>query len=132
MIGGAHTALFGFAMALVAGNALAVVRGSIRAVHGREAEGELSGYYLADEIGHDYRTLMKYLPAEQWVGWRELAPVTMSRLLLAVAQHVNLKALTRNKRGEKKPPTVKPVYNKQHKHYSTSRLLKELQPDNSC
>jgi IS4 transposase len=131
-LGKPQAALFGFAMALVAGNALAVVRGSIRAVHGREAEGELSGYYLADEIGHDYRTLMKYLPADQWVGWRELAPVAMSRLLLAVAQHVNLKALTKSKRGPKKPPTVKPVYNQQHKHYSTYRLLKELQPEDSC
>ena len=131
-LGKPQAALFGFAMALVAGNALAVVRGAIRAVHGREAEGELSGYYLADEIGHDYRTLMKYLPAEQWAGWRELVPVSMSRLLLSVAQQVNLKALTKSKRGPKKPPTVKPVYSKEHKHFSTCRLLKDLHPEDSC
>jgi IS4 transposase len=131
-LGKPQAALFGFAMAVVAGNALAVVRGSIRAVHGSEAEGELSGYYLADEIGHDYRTLMKYMPAEQWVGWRGLAPAAMSRLLLVVAQHVNLEALTKSKRGPKKPPAVKPVYNKKHKHYSTCRLLKELQHEDSC
>ena len=127
--GKTQAALFGFAMALVAGNALAVVRGSIRAVHGNEAEEELSGYYLADEISHDYRTLMKYMPAEQWTGWRGLAPAAMSRLMLAVAQHVNLEALTKSKRGPKKPPTVKPVYSKKHKHYSTCRLLKDLQPE---
>ena len=131
-LGQPQAALFGFAMAVVAGNALAVVRGSIRAVHGREAEGGVSGYYLADEIGHDYRTLMKYLPAEQWVGWRDLAPQAMARLLLAVGQHVNLKALTRSQRGPKKPPKVKPVYNKKHKHYSTYRVLNELQPEDSC
>jgi hypothetical protein len=131
-LGKPQAALFGFAMALVAGNALAVVRGSIRAVHGSEAEGELSGYYLADEIGHDYRTLMKYLPAEQWVGWRGLAPAAMSRVLLAVAQYVNLEALTKSNRGAKKPPAVKPVYSKKHKHYSTCRLLKELQHEDSC
>jgi hypothetical protein len=131
-LGKPEAALFGFAMALVAGNALAVVRGSLRAVHGSEAEGELSGYYLADEISHDYRTLMKYMPAEQWTGWRGLAPAAMSRLMLAVAQQVNLEALTRSKRGPKKPPPVKPVYSKIHKHYSTYRLLKELQPEDSC
>ena len=131
-LGKPKAALFGFAMALVAANALAVVRASIRSAHGNEAEAELSGYYLADEIAHDYRTLMKYLPADQWSGWLRLAPAAMARLLPAVAQHVNLKALTRSQRGPKKPPKVKPVYNKKHKHYSTARLLQELEEEDSC
>lgn len=131
-LGQPQAALFGFAMALVAANALAVIRGSIRSVHGAEVEENLSGYYLADEIGHDYRTLMKYLPAEQWLGWQALASQDLARLLLAVAQHINCKALTRRQRGPKKPPKQKPVYNKKHKHYSTHRLLKELQPNDSC
>jgi IS4 transposase len=131
-LGKPQAALFGFAMALVAGNALAVVRGSIRAAHGNEADEQLSGYYLADEIGHDYRTLMKYLPPDQWTGWRQLAPADMSRLLLAVARHVNLKALKKSKRGPKKPPKEKPVFSKKHKHYSTCRLTKGLQPEEPC
>jgi hypothetical protein len=131
-LGKPPAALFGFAMALVAGNALAVVRGSIRAVHGNAVEEELSGYYLADEVGHDYRTLMKYLPADQWVGWRTLAPANLSRFLLALAQNVNLKALTKSKRGPKKTPKDKPVYSKKHKHYSTYRLTKGLQPEDPC
>jgi IS4 transposase len=122
-LGRPKAALFGFAMALVAANALAVVRASLRSAHGKEVEGTISGYYLADEIAHDYRTLMKYLPAEQWHGWRELSPAAMARLLPAVAQHVNTKALTRSPRGPKKPPKVKPVYDKKNKHYSTARLL---------
>lgn len=131
-LGKPKAALFGFAMALVAANALAVVRASIRSAHGTEAEGEISGYYLADEIAHDYRTLMKYLPADQWFGWRRLSLAAMARLLPAVAQHVNIKALTRSQRGPKKPPKVKPVYNKKHKHYSTARLLKGLEEEDSC
>src|SRR5207253_5586255 len=62
-LGQPRAALFGFAMALLAANALAVVRASIRSAHGVKAEAEVSGYYLADEIAHDYRTLMKYLPS---------------------------------------------------------------------
>lgn len=126
-LGKPRAALFMFAMSLVASNALAVVRGSLRQAHGLEVEKEISGYYLADEIAFDYRTLMKYLPADQWTGWRSLKPKDMVRLLTALARNVNVKALTRSTRGPKKPPAVKPVYNKKHKHYSTARLLSEAE-----
>lgn len=131
-LGQPRAALFGFAMALVASNALAVVRASIRCVQGVEAEAEVSGFYLADEIAHDYRTLMKYLPADQWVGWRQLDVAAMVRLLRSLAVHVNLKALSRNPRGPKNPPQQKPSFDKKHKHYSTARLLKGLQQEDSC
>ena len=131
-LGRPRAALFGFAMALVAANALAVVRGSIRSEHGAKAEAEVSGYYLADEIAHDYRTLMKYLPADQWLGWRGLTPAALGKLLGALAANVNLKALTRSQRGPKKPVQQKPVYDKKHKHYSTARLLEGLQQKDSC
>jgi hypothetical protein len=131
-LGQPRAALFGFAMALVASNALAVVRASIRSEHGVEAEAEVSGYYLADEIAHDYRSLMKYLPADQWLGWRHLGSAALVRLLRTLAVHINLKALTRSPRGPKKPPQQKPVYSKKHKHYSTARLLKGLQQEDSC
>jgi len=125
-LGQPRAALFAFAMALLAANALAVVRASLRSVHGATAEVEVSGYYLADEIAHDYRTLMKYLPPEQWMGWRGLLPPALATLLRSLAQHVNLKALTRSPRGPKLPPKRKPVYSKKHKHYSTARLLNDL------
>lgn len=131
-LGRPRAALLGFALALVASNALAVVRGSIRAESGAEAEAEVSGHYLADEIAHEDRALRKYLPADQWLGWRGLAAEAMGRLLRALAGHVNLKALTRSRRGPKKPPSQKPAYDKKHKHYSTARLLKGLQQDDSC
>lgn len=131
-LGQPRAALFGFAMALVAANALAVVRGSIRSEHGAEAEAEVSGYYLADEIAHDYRTLMKYLPADQWLGWRGLTPAALGKLLGALAANVNLKALTRSRRGPKKPAQQKAVYDKKHTHYSTARLMTGLQQEKTC
>ena len=131
-LGQPRAALFAFAMALVAGNALAVVRGSLRSAHGAKAEAEVSGYYLADEVAGDYRTLMKYMPADQWTGWRDLPPKAMSRLLHAVATHVNLKGLSRSPRGPKKPPPEQPVYDKNHKHYSTARLLNGLGQEDEC
>src|SRR5271156_4739258 len=128
-LGQPRAALFGFAMALVASNALAVVRASIRADYGQEAKAEVSGHYLADEIAHDYRTLLKYLPADQWLGWRQLSAAALGQLLGTLATYVNLKALTRSKRGPKKPPQRKPVYDPRHKHYSTARLLKGLEQE---
>jgi len=131
-LGQPRAALFAFAMALVAANALGVVRGTLRSVHGADAEAEISGYYLADEVAGDYRTLMKYLPPEQWSGWNALPATAMARLLRATAQHVRMDGLTRCERGPKKPPQQKPVYDKKHKHYATARLLHELQHEDSC
>lgn len=118
-------ALLMFAMALMAGNALAVVRAALRAAHGVEAETEVSGYYLADEVAFDYRVLMKYLPPEHWASWRSLTPKALVRLLTEIARKVNMGALTKSRRGPKKPPAVKPKFDKKHKHRSTARLLEE-------
>ena len=101
----------------------AVVRASLRAAHGKEAEAEVSGYYLADEIAAEYRTLAKYLPAEKWQGWRKLGAKEMASLLTEIARQVNMAELHRNQRGPKKPPDKKPVYSRKHKHFSTYRLI---------
>ena len=122
-LGKPKAALFAFAMSLVASNALAVVRASLRAAHGKEAEAEVSGYYLADEVAAEYRTLAKYLPAEKWKGWRESGAKEMASLLTEIARQVNMAELHRNQRGPKKPPDKKPVYNRKHKHFSTYRLI---------
>jgi hypothetical protein len=130
-LGQPRAALFGFAMALLAANALAVVRGGLRSAHGAEAEAEVSGFYLADEIAHDYRTMMKYVPAEQWLGWRHLSAVALAPLLRTLAAQVKLQGLTRSPRGPKKPQP-KPVYDPKHKHYSTARLLQDLEQQDTC
>ena len=131
-LGQPRAALFAFAMALVAANALAVVRGALRSVHGEAAEAEVSGYYLADEVSGDYRCVMKYLPPEEWLAWSDLPTAAMAELLRSLAQYVRLKGLTRSQRGPKKPPQEKRVYDKKHKHYSTARLLQELQLEDEC
>ena len=122
-LGKPRAALFAFAMSLVASNALGAVRASLRAAHGNEAEAEVSGYYLADEVAAQYRTLRKYIAEEQWHGWRHLNSKEMARLLTEIARQVNMAELLRHQRGPKKPPAKKPVYSKRHKHFSTSRLL---------
>jgi Transposase DDE domain len=131
-LGQPRAALFGFAMAVLAGNALAVVRGGLRSAHGVEAEGELSGHYLADELAHDYRALQKYAAATDWRGWRDLPAAQLAPLLRTLAARIKLQGLTRSRRGPKKPPKQKPMYDAKHKHYSTARLLKGLDQEDSC
>jgi IS4 transposase len=131
-LGQPRAALFGFAMALVASNVLAVERGALRTAHGREREAEVSGYYLADEVAGDYRTLMKYLPPEQWVVWRNLKATEMVQLLIGIAREVRLSGLSRNRRGPKKTQTQKKMIDKRHKHRSTARLLQEAKVNDTC
>ena len=75
---------------------------------------------------------MKYLSADQWLGWRGLTAEALVVLLGALAGNVNLKGLRRSRRGPKKQPTQKVAYDKKHKHYSTDRVLKGLQQEDSC
>jgi hypothetical protein len=131
-LGQPRAALFGFAMAVLAANALAVVRGGVRSAHGVQAEAELSGHYLADELAHDYRALLKYAVGTDWQGWRDLPAAQLAPLLRTLAARMKLQGLTRSQRGPKKPPKQKPVYDAQHKHYSTARLLKGLDQEDSC
>lgn len=130
-LGQPRAALFGFAMAVLAANALAVVRGGVRSAHGVKAEAELSGHYLADELAHDYRALLKYAAGTDWQGWRDLPAAQLAALLRTLAARVKLKGLTRSQRGPKKAPKQKPKYDARHKHYSTARLLNNLDQQDS-
>jgi IS4 transposase len=128
-LGQPRAALFAFAMALLAANALAVVRAALRASHGAEAEAAVSGYYLADELGADYRVLLKIVPSEQWPDWGSMPAPALAQFLKEVAGRVNLPALQRHPRGPKKP-RPKRAHDKRHTHYSTYRLLNE--DDDEC
>ena len=57
-------ALFGFCLALVAYNVLAVVLAALRGVHGEETvEEEVSLYYIANEISTTYHGMMIAIPS---------------------------------------------------------------------
>src|SRR2546425_1900650 len=65
-------ALFVFCLALVAANAVAVVKAALRAAHGEEKADELSGYYLALEIEQAYDGMMVALPPERWAVFQRM------------------------------------------------------------
>jgi hypothetical protein len=122
-LGYPRAALFAFCVALVAYNALSIVRGALRSVHGSELiEQEVSTYYLADEIAGTYRGMMIALPPEKWHGFRTATPVELAACLKDLAARVKLSAFRKHPRGPKKPRAQRQSA-KGQPHVATARLL---------
>lgn len=115
-------ALFAFSLGLVASNAMALMRASLRAVHGSEAVEGMSRERMANEIRETYRGMMIALPPEVWAAARLRSPASLADRLREIAHHVQPSRYRKAKRGPKKPPTRKTPY-KNGATASTYRLL---------
>ena len=73
-LGYPKAALFAFCLALVASNAMALIRASVRQVHGPEIVENLSRYYIATEVRETYVGMMVALPPSKWVRSKASAP----------------------------------------------------------
>jgi hypothetical protein len=124
-LGYPKAALFAFCLALLAFNAVSVLKASLRAVHGEEAvQTKVSGYYLSLEIRGTYDGMMIAVPDEHWTVFRTLSVKKFAALLKQIAGHVNLSRYKKHSRGPKKPPPKKTTY-KNGGHVSTYRLLQQ-------
>jgi hypothetical protein len=124
-LGYPKAALFGFCLALVAYNTLAVVFAALRSVHGEDTvDQHLSGYYLAQEIAEVARGMLIAIPAEDWQVFSGFTTSQMVDVLQDLARHVRLRAFRKHPRGPKKPPPKRPWDPKQP-HVSTAKLLKQ-------
>jgi IS4 transposase len=122
-LGYPRAALFGFCLALVAYNTLAVIKAALRHVHGQEqVDHEVSGYYLAEELGTTYRGMMIAIPPPEWQLFQELSPPRLAELLVELAQQIRLSAFRKHRRGPKKPRS-KPKYDPKRPHVSTAKLI---------
>src|SRR5207245_709171 len=91
-LGYPKAALFGFCLALVAYNMLAVVMAALRGVHGAETiDQELSLYYVANDIAETYRGMMIAIHEEKWQVFSRMRPSEMVTTLKELAQKVCLK-----------------------------------------
>jgi IS4 transposase len=117
-------ALFAFCLALVAANAVAVIKAALRAAHGEEKADELSGYYLALEVKQVHTGMTIALPPACWGIFRGLAAPRFAMLLKKIAAQVDLERYRKSPRGPKKPPPKKDPY-KNGGHVSTHKLLTE-------
>lgn len=120
-------ALFVFCLALVAANAVAILKAALRAVHGEAAADELSGYYLALEVKQVTAGMAIALPAAAWTAVAGLPVDAFASWLREVAGHVDLARYRKSRRGPKKPPPKKSRY-QNGGHVSTHKLLTEDDP----
>jgi hypothetical protein len=123
-LGYPKAALFGFCVALVAYNVLAVVKAALRSVHGEhKIANEVSGYYLAGHLGRTYDGMMIAVPEQKWSIFQTMSMEAFTHTLLQLANKVNLAKFKKHKRGPKKPQP-KRSRDSNRPHVSTAKLLK--------
>ncbi len=122
-LGYPKAALFTFCLALLAYNAVSLIKAALRSTHGRKAVNEeVSGYYLSLEISRTYDGMMITIPAPYWAYFRELSAQEFAGALRELASSVNLSKYQKHPRGpKKKPPKRTPYQN--GKHVSTAKLI---------
>lgn len=124
-LGYPKAALFSFCMALVAYNILAMVKASLRSVHGAgKIEAGISNYYLVEEIQAHFAGMMIALPSPEWECFYSLSVSEFSVYLKRWAALVDLNRFASSPRGKKKE---KPKLESQplRPHVSTARLLSD-------
>jgi hypothetical protein len=122
-LGYPKAALFGFCVALVAYNVVALVKGALRAAHGAAyVQDQLSMYYLTLEVAQVATGMEIALGTESWEIFRQMSTAEFATTLVAIAQRLDTRKYTKHKRGPKKPPPHK-LSGKQRTHVSTARIL---------
>src|SRR5437764_4042558 len=77
-LGYPKAALFGFGLALVAYNMLAVVLAALRGVHSAQSiDEDLSLYYGANDIAYTYHGTMIAIPDDEWSGFHRSRPAAV-------------------------------------------------------
>lgn len=116
-------ALFGFCVALIAYDVMALVYAALRAEHGAERiDEQFSHYYLAGDLELTHVGMMIALPAEHWRAFADMSPERFVAALLWLASHIDLKRYAKARRGPKKVPPLRKS-DPATPHVSTARLL---------
>jgi len=124
-LGYPKAALFGFCLALVAYNVLAVVLAALRSVHGEETvDEEISLYYIANEISMTYHGMMIAVPEREWDVFYAMSTADLAAILIELARGVRLQAFRKSPRRPQKPRSQDKRPARQG-HVSTAKLLRK-------
>lgn len=119
-----RAALFCFANALVAYNALSIVKGMIAIEHGRDAGESMSHYYMALEICETTDGMLIALPEARWSEVHAMPVSIFASELRTISKSIRLATYRKSVRGPKKTPPKK-NNNKRSVHVSTAKILAE-------
>jgi hypothetical protein len=121
-LGYPKAALFAFCLAMVASNAVALLKASLRAEHDADAVANMSHHYMATDIIEPLTGMLIALPAGNWKIFATMPAVELAKTLRRIASHVNPAYYRKAKRGPKRPPTPKTLC-KRGSHVSTHKLI---------
>ena len=134
-LGYPRAALFAFCMSVLAGNGLAVLTGSLRAVHGDEMVAELSPHALVNDVAEVYPGMMIAVPPTEWMFLESCSASQVAELLTGLADRVPIERMLRSRRGPKKPRKDRGSPGSRIHHKATKKLLdasKGIAPDGSA
>lgn len=118
-----RAALFGFALACVAYNAVSLVKAALRTRLGPEFVRErLSMYYLTLEVARVTGGMAIAIGERDWRIFHRMSAAEFRAIILELAEHVQAEKYTKHKRGPKKKPPRK-TSGKRFHHVSTARIL---------
>jgi len=123
-LGYPKAALFAFCVALVAFNVLRVVKAAIGAGHGIDAEAQVSGSDLAEEIAGTRRGMAIAIAPSVWSVFARMTPTELGSWLRGLGRRVWLAGFRKQPRGPKKPRPHRES-GAEVKHHATARLLQK-------
>lgn len=122
-LGYPKAALFGFAVAAVAFNSLAVIMAALRVAHpDTDIEQEVSTYYIANEMANMAESLNTIVDPDDWLPIAQASPAALALWLVTLAGRAQLRKYRKHARGKKKPKPAR-THNPAKPHVSTARLL---------
>jgi IS4 transposase len=122
-LGYPRAALFAFSMSVISGNALAVLKGSLRAVHGEEMAREVSNFELVGQAAEIYLGMMMAVPPKHWDWVRRSPAEVIAGVLSQLAAQVPVERMLRSRRGPKKARTQRKQSGAVDRHVATKKLL---------
>ena len=83
--------------------------------------GDISNFYVVDEIKGVYRGMMIAIPPNKWVQFQAMPARQFCTLLVRIAEKIDWNAFKKSHRPPKKPKGELP--SAKNKHVSTAKLL---------
>jgi hypothetical protein len=124
-------ALFVFALAMVAYNAIAIVYAAIARERGREEVERLSSYYIALEIAQTSDGMLVVLPPERWLKLATSPISKYTSALRKIARQIDLSIYRKSRRGPKKDKPKK-RHRKNIVHVSVAKILEQRKHQSAC
>lgn len=122
-LGYPKAALFGFCVALIAYNIMAVIFATLVKLHGEETvQNKVSSFHLTLDITGVYRGMMIAIPQNYWITFSKYTTEAMCDFLMELAEKIDLSKIRKKSSGKKKPVSKK-KYDSKKPHVSTARLL---------